>query len=81
LSLGVKNAETTASSYDIEVSIDDTVAHVWRGIPLAVGETWSTEFTLPPQSADSKGIQAWLFKDNDHSVVYRRVWLPAPAGE
>jgi len=80
VALGVKNAETAASTYDVEVSIDDTVAHVWRSIPLAAGETWSSEFTLPPQSAGSKGIQAWLFKDNDHSVVYRRVWLSAPAG-
>jgi uncharacterized membrane protein len=82
--LGVKNAETAASTYDVEVSVDDAVAQVWRGIPLAAGESWRTEFTLPPQSASSKGIQAWLFKDNDHSVVYRRVWLPAlpaPAGE
>jgi uncharacterized membrane protein len=81
VALGVKNAEAAASTYDVEVSIDDAVAHVWHGIPLAVGETWSTEFTLPPRSAGSKGIQAWLFKDNDHSVVYRRVWLPVPAEE
>lgn len=80
VALGVKNEETAASTYDVEVSIDDTVAHVWRAIPLAVGETWRTEFTLPPQPAGSKGIKAWLFKDNDHSLVYRRVWLPAPAG-
>src|SRR5262249_26979282 len=75
--IGVKNEETAASTYDVEVSVDDTVAQVWHSIPLAVGETWRTEFTLPPQSAGSKRIQAWLFKDNDHSVVYRRVWLPA----
>jgi uncharacterized membrane protein len=80
VALGVKNAETAASSYDVEVSIDGSVAHVWRGIPLAVGESWKAEFTLPPQSAGAKGIQAWLFKDNDRSVVYRRVWL-APPGD
>jgi uncharacterized membrane protein len=80
VALGVKNAETAASTYDVEVSIDGTVAHVWRGIPLAVGESWRTEFTSPPQSTGAKGIQAWLFKDSDHSVVYRRVWLAAPAG-
>jgi uncharacterized membrane protein len=81
VALGVTNEETAASTYDVEVSIGDTVAHVWRAIPLAVGETWRAEFTLPPQPAASKGIKAWLFKDNDHSLVYRRVWLPAPAGD
>jgi len=81
VALGVKNEETAATTYDVEVSIDDTVAHVWRSIPLAVGETWKTEFTLPPQPPGSKGIKAWLFKDNDHSLVYRRVWLPTPAGD
>jgi uncharacterized membrane protein len=80
VALGVKNAETDATAYDVEVSIDGNVAHAWRGISLAVGESWTTEFTLPPQSAGAKGIQAWLFKDSDRSVIYRRVWLAAPAG-
>jgi hypothetical protein len=81
VTLTVKNEEAAASTYDVEVSIDGNIAQVWRDIPLAVGETWQTQFTLPAEFAGSKGVQAWLFKDNDYSLVYRRVWLPAPAGE
>jgi uncharacterized membrane protein len=76
--LGVKNEETTLTTYDVEVSIDDTIAHVWRGVPLAAGETWQTEFTMPSRAAGSKGVQAKLFKNSDRSVIYRRVWLPSP---
>jgi uncharacterized membrane protein len=77
--LGVKNEETAATTYDVEVSIDDTIAHVWRGVPLAAGETWQAEFTMPTRAASSKGVQAKLFKNSDRGVIYRRVWLPSPA--
>jgi uncharacterized membrane protein len=79
VALGVKNEETTSATYDVEVSIDDSVAHVWRAVPLAAGETWQTEFTMPPWAASSKGVQAKLFKNSDRNVIYRRVWLPSPA--
>ncbi len=75
VTLGLKNAETAPSTYDVEVSIDGGLAHIWRSIPLAVGESWRTEFTLPVWSNDSKGVEAWLFKDGNHGLVYRRVWL------
>jgi hypothetical protein len=62
----------------VEVSIDGSLAGVWRTLPLAVGESWRAEFALPARSPDSKGMEAWLFKDGDHSLVYRRVWLRRP---
>jgi uncharacterized membrane protein len=77
--LGVKNEETTSATYDVEVSIDDSIAHVWRGVNLATGETWQAEFTMPARAASSNGVEAKLFKNSDRSVIYRRVWLPSPA--
>ncbi len=79
ITLGLKNAETAPSTYDVEVSIDGSLAHIWRSIPLAVGETWRAEFTLPAPPHDARGVEAWLFKDGNHNLVYRRVWLRPPA--
>jgi uncharacterized membrane protein len=73
LTIGVKNAETSASAFDIEVLLDGRAIAVWRSLPLDPGETLTEEITLPPASGRARKAEAWLFKSGERDLVYRKV--------
>ena len=68
--IGVKNAEPTAHDFDIEVTLDGRTVAVWRGIRVNPGQTLTREAMLP---TTGRKAEAWLFKSNDPSLVYRKV--------
>jgi uncharacterized membrane protein len=68
--IGVKNAEPTAHDFDIEVTLDGRTVAVWRGIRVNSGQTLTRETMLP---TTGRKAEAWLFKSNDPSLVYRKV--------
>ena len=75
VTVGFRNGEGRASSYDVEVMLDERVIAVWRSIPLQTGESWATEIAVPLGQSGGEKAEAWLFKDGDRRHVYRRVWL------
>ncbi len=77
VTIGVKNAEGQSNSYDVEVMLDEKVFAVWSSIPLPTGRSWTTEFAMPLGPSGAKKVEAWLFKNGDRRLVYRRVWLTA----
>jgi uncharacterized membrane protein len=77
VTIGFKNAEEQPSSYDVEVMLDDKVVAVWRSIPLQTGHSWTTELAIPLGHSGAKRAEAWLFKNGDRGLIYRRVWLKA----
>jgi len=76
--VGIRNGEAGPSRYDVEVSVNGSLVRIWRGIPLAPGESWTIDLAVPIEPAGWKRAEAWLFKDGDHRRVYRRVWLTDP---
>jgi uncharacterized membrane protein len=79
--IGVRNAERTPSSYDLELLLDDRTVAVRRSIQLGVGETWRADFSLPMEQDAAHAAEARLFRSGDNQLVYRRVWLKtAPEG-
>lgn len=77
VTIGFKNAEERPSSYDVEVMLDDKVIAVWNSIPLQTGHSWTTELAIPLGHSGAKKAEAWLFKNGDRGLIYRRVWLAA----
>jgi uncharacterized membrane protein len=77
VTIGLKNAEGQSSSYDVEVMLNENVVAVWRSIPLQAGHSWTAEFAMPLGRSGAQKAEAWLFKDGDHRLIYRRVWLKA----
>jgi uncharacterized membrane protein len=75
VTIGFRNGEGRASSYDVEVMLDERVVAVWRSIPLQTGDSWATEIAVPLGQSGGQKAEAWLFKDGDRRHVYRRVWL------
>jgi uncharacterized membrane protein len=73
--IGVKNAERTPSSYDLELMLDNRTVAVLRSIQLRIGETWISDFFLPMESGTTHTAEARLFRNGDSHLVYRRVWL------
>jgi uncharacterized membrane protein len=77
VTIGFKNAEEQSSSYDVEVMLDEKVVAVWNSILLQTGQSWTTELAMPLGHSGAKNAKAWLFKNGDRGVIYRRVWLKA----
>jgi len=76
VNIGIRNVEANATSYDLELMLDDRIIAAWRDVHLKKGETWAQDIDLP-SPARSQRLEAWLFKAGDHQTVYRRVWLAA----
>lgn len=75
VTIGIRNAERAATSYDLELVIDNHIISVRRGIDLKVGQKWISEFAWPAHDGKAHAAEARLFKRGQESVVYRRVWL------
>jgi uncharacterized membrane protein len=73
--VGVKNAERGARSYDLEVMLDGRVVLMQRSISLQAGETWTSDLSLPMGHGGPHKTEARLFRDGNQGLVYRRVWL------
>jgi uncharacterized membrane protein len=75
LSIGINNKEGKPAAYDIELMVNGAAAASWRKIDLQPGETWTSEFNAGFRPGRTERVEVWLFRDHDHSLVYRRVWL------
>lgn len=75
VTVGIRNAERAATSYDLELAIDNRIVAVRRAIELNVGEKWITDFAWPARDGKAHAAEARLFKHGRDGVVYRRVWL------
>lgn len=77
VTIGFKNAEEQSNSYDVEVMLDEKAVALWNSIPLQTGQSWTTDLAMPLGHSGAKKAEAWLFKNGDRGLIYRRVWLKA----
>ena len=82
LTIGIRNSEGEPTTYEVEATSGGLSAGRWLGISLKPGETWTEVFSTAFKPNDIQRVEAWLFKNNDHRSVYRRVWadIGRPAG-
>ncbi len=74
LTIGIANHEGKPASYEVEFIEDAQIAGAWRSILLEPGEIWTSAFNASLRADRIQRVEAWLFKNQDHSTVYRRVW-------
>jgi uncharacterized membrane protein len=72
--LGVKNMESTTTSYQLIVTVDGRTAATWHALALTPGRTWQTTITLHGSRASSTVVAA-LYRMDAPQTVYRRVAL------
>jgi uncharacterized membrane protein len=75
VTLGIKNAEKTPTSYDVGLVADGASIGRWPAIQLQAGESWTDDVDLRAAFQRGHQIQAWLYKSDDPGNVYRKVWL------
>ena len=81
LTIGIRNAERSSSSYDLEVMLDGGIVAARRSIVLAVGESWISDFALPMREDEAHTAEARLYRRGHDRAVYRRAWLKTGAQE
>lgn len=75
--LGLHNGEQAPATYEVDIVIARDVVARWPAIALAPGETRTVAFAAPPGGAGHR-VEAWLYKDGDRDLVYRKVWMAVP---
>lgn len=74
LTIGIANHEGKPASYEVELMEDGQIAGALRSILLQPGENWTSAFNASLRADRIQRVEAWLYKNQDHSTVYRRVW-------
>jgi hypothetical protein len=74
LTLGIRNLEDDTVEYDVEITLEGQVVGAFRSIELRPGEEWISDANLPFRPGSGRRAEARLFKNHDHSLIYRRVW-------
>jgi hypothetical protein len=74
LTIGVKNKEGEAASYEAEYMVGGQIAGRFPPFQLAPGEVWTQALNTAIPADRVQRVEAWLFKNGDHHTVYRRVW-------
>jgi uncharacterized membrane protein len=77
LTLGIRNLEGNTTKYEVEIMLEGHIVGAFRSITVAPGDTWTAEANLSFKPGSGRRAEAWLFKNGDHSVIYRRVWVDA----
>lgn len=76
LTVGVRNAETQAQRFDVEITIDGRLFAVLPSLTIAPGETWSRQIPVPV-AATSQKAEARLYRPDDNRL-YRSVSTLVP---
>ncbi len=81
LTIGVKSMEKDTVQYRIVVQEGSQVLKEYQGISLQPGQTWQEQITIPAGVSQTTPVQAFLYRADAPSQVYRTVtWWP-PAGQ
>jgi hypothetical protein len=75
--LGIRNAEGVAATYEIDLLEGDKLVGRWPPMRLAPDDTFTTTVALA-RAAPRQRMEARLFRDGDRDRIYRRVWLASP---
>ncbi len=73
--VGISSMEFTPTEYRLQIMVDDQVLQEWPTLQLGPGEDWETSVLLPKNSSHTRIVKALLYRQDDPSVVYRRVLL------
>jgi uncharacterized membrane protein len=75
--LGVSSNEFAATSYRLQVKVNDAILREWPVIELAPGEQWEATVVLPAAQAQDERVEALLYRSDAPDTVYRRglLWL------
>jgi uncharacterized membrane protein len=73
--VGVRNLESSANWYTLQIHVLDQVAQEWSMMKLDPNETWETTFVLPREHTYAETVEAVLFVGDGLDTPYRRVLL------
>jgi uncharacterized membrane protein len=77
LTIGVKSMEKDTVQYRVVVQEGSQVLREWQGISLQPGETWQEQISIPAGVSQTTPVQAFLYRADSPSQVYRTVnWWP-----
>ena len=73
--MGIANHEYAQTNYNIKVVLDKDVL-TSEDLTLNYGETWENNVTfVPNKEGKNMQLEFWLFKDNNFTEPYRRLYL------
>jgi len=74
--LGVRNKESTAVEYRLDVNVDGKLVKEWPAIDLEQNGQWEATLVLPP-TGSATSVEADLYRTDAPAAIYRHVvlWL------
>ncbi|MER8974389.1 MULTISPECIES: hypothetical protein [unclassified Mesorhizobium] len=76
LTVGIRNAETQAERFDLEITLDGQTFAIFRSLTVAPGDTWVREMPVPVL-ATRQTAEARLYRP-DNDLLYRSVSTLVP---
>ena len=77
VTIGVRNKEQKASTYDVEVLVDQRLLARWDDIDLADDDPWIKQVPIPLKLDPNHRIEARLYNHDEPLQIYRNVWISA----
>jgi hypothetical protein len=70
--LGLSSNEFDATSYKLQLEVNDLILREWPAITLRPGQQWETSVVLPAAQTKDERVEALLYRLDAPDVVYRR---------
>lgn len=79
LQLGVTSKELTATTYTVQIKVDDQLAQEWPQLQLAPHQNWQANLEMPVEQMTQSTVEVLLYRLDQPETPYRRVVLrPQP---
>lgn len=79
VTVGLRNEEAVEGSYEIDLLVDGALTGRLPAVAVPVGETRTFQMALPHPSQQGARVEAWLYRNGNRSIVYRKVWVEVSA--
>lgn len=73
--VGVRSGESAVVRYGLQVEAGGSVVLDWPSIELDPGESWERAVMLPAEQADTRTVEAKIYRLDTPTEIYRRVVL------
>lgn len=73
--VGVRSGESAVVRYRLQVEAEGNVVLDWPSIELDPGESWERTVMLPAEQADTRTVEAKIYRLDTPTEIYRRVVL------
>ncbi len=79
VTIGVRNEEKATTGYRVVIVADGATIGRWPPVTLDPGATWTVDFPIDGELRRARRVEAWLYREDDPKLVYRKVWLASSA--